>query len=304
ADKALATTTVKSSPNPSTFGQTVTFTATVTGNLDTAPGGNVTFTEGTTTLGTSPLDSLGRATLTTGSLAVGSHVITATYNGDANYNPSSDSTSQTVQSVSPLVVPWASGLESGTVGVYYSDSTLTGSVTGGTSPYTFTATGLPPGLNIQSRTGEVYGTPTAAGTYTLTVKVTDSGGRTSGQTSSQSFSMTVYAAPTTLVATNATFTRSPQTLTFTGMTATLTSNGTPLAGRTVLFTTSDDILLCTAITNGNGTATCSSYTGPNRRTVANVARDLRRNGYTAIFEGDGNYTGSTATATAPVTQQG
>ncbi len=44
--------------------------------------------------------------------------------------------------------------------------------TGGVPPYNFTVSGLPPGLQTQN--GAVAGTPTQAGTFTVTVSVTDS----------------------------------------------------------------------------------------------------------------------------------
>jgi hypothetical protein len=47
------------------------------------PSGTVTFADGATPLGTVPLDSSGKASLTTTGLAIGSHSITATYSGDA-----------------------------------------------------------------------------------------------------------------------------------------------------------------------------------------------------------------------------
>lgn len=75
-----SSTTSNSSQNPSSVGQTVTFTATVTG---ASPTGTVTFRDGATVLGTSPLSG-GTATLTTSSLTLGSHSITAEYGGDAN----------------------------------------------------------------------------------------------------------------------------------------------------------------------------------------------------------------------------
>jgi hypothetical protein len=47
--------------------------------------------------------------------------------------------------------------------------------TGGTPPYTWTATGLPAGVTLSS-TGTLSGTPTTVGTTSITVTVTDSGG--------------------------------------------------------------------------------------------------------------------------------
>jgi len=43
---------------------------------------------------------------------------------------------------------------------------------GGTTPYSWSATGLPPGLNL-SATGAVGGTTASAGNFTVTVTVTD-----------------------------------------------------------------------------------------------------------------------------------
>ena len=64
-------------------------------------------------------------------------------------------------------------LRAGTVGASYTPQTF--SVTGGTAPYTFAFSGmLPPGLDFDTTTGEVTGTPTAQSAYSFTVKVTDS----------------------------------------------------------------------------------------------------------------------------------
>ncbi|MBB5872715.1 subtilisin family serine protease [Allocatelliglobosispora scoriae] len=49
---------------------------------------------------------------------------------------------------------------------------------GGTSPYTWSASGLPTGLSIGSSTGKVTGTASTAGTYNVTVTVTDSASKT------------------------------------------------------------------------------------------------------------------------------
>jgi len=86
--KATTSTTVTSSLNPSVFGQSVTFTATVTSGSG-VPIGTVQFkVDGSALGGPVTLDGSGVATLSTSSLAVGSHVITAEYSGDANYNAS------------------------------------------------------------------------------------------------------------------------------------------------------------------------------------------------------------------------
>ncbi|MEV1115748.1 S8 family serine peptidase [Actinosynnema sp. NPDC049800] len=55
------------------------------------------------------------------------------------------------------------------------------SASGGTAPYTFSATGLPAGLSISS-SGLVSGTPTATGTSSVTVTATDSASRTGSTT--------------------------------------------------------------------------------------------------------------------------
>jgi hypothetical protein len=93
--EATSTATLTSSPNPSTQGQAVTFTATITSPTVT-PTGPVTFAVGKTVLGTAQL-SAGKAKFTTSTLAVGSTIVTATYYGNSNIAKSSASVTQTVQ---------------------------------------------------------------------------------------------------------------------------------------------------------------------------------------------------------------
>jgi hypothetical protein len=81
-----STTAVSSNPNPSTFGQSVTFTATVTGSGGT-PTGTVQFSAGTSSIGSAPLSN-GTATVSTSSLPAGNNTITAAYSGDNNYGMS------------------------------------------------------------------------------------------------------------------------------------------------------------------------------------------------------------------------
>jgi hypothetical protein len=83
---AQASTTVSlvSSQNPSLSGNPVTFTATITGQYGGSATGTVTFYDLSNAIGSAPVNS-NSAGLTTSSLAVGTHTITAVYGGDANF---------------------------------------------------------------------------------------------------------------------------------------------------------------------------------------------------------------------------
>jgi len=94
------TTGLTSSDRHSVSGQAVTFTATVKAKSPGAgtPTGTVTFKDGPSTLGTGTLNSSGQALFMTSTLAVGSHSITASYGGDANFTGSTSSkVTQTVK---------------------------------------------------------------------------------------------------------------------------------------------------------------------------------------------------------------
>jgi hypothetical protein len=102
-NKAATTTTNVTSESPTVFGQSATFTATVTPSAPGAgtPTGLVTFVDMTTgtTLGTSTLITnagVTTAVFSTSSLTVASHTIVATYAGDGNFLTSSGSAAQTV----------------------------------------------------------------------------------------------------------------------------------------------------------------------------------------------------------------
>jgi Bacterial Ig-like domain (group 3)/IPT/TIG domain len=97
----MTTTALSSSANPSVPGQPVTFTATVRPASGTGtPTGNVTFSDGGSQIGTVTLNSGGTATIgPASSLALGSHAITAGYDGDRNFAASTGSLTETVSQV-------------------------------------------------------------------------------------------------------------------------------------------------------------------------------------------------------------
>jgi hypothetical protein len=91
-NKAASSTALRSSPNPATLGQSVTFTATVSSSTTGTPTGMVQFFDGSMQIGTGTVNTNGQATFSTASLSVGIHSITATYSGDTNFTVSTSST--------------------------------------------------------------------------------------------------------------------------------------------------------------------------------------------------------------------
>ena len=97
--KAAPILTLTSSGSSAVYGQPVSFIAAVE-SIVGAPSGTVTFYDGITPLATVAVDGSGMAALTTPALSPGSHSITATYNGDADFKgaqtaPYSETVTQT-----------------------------------------------------------------------------------------------------------------------------------------------------------------------------------------------------------------
>jgi len=82
-EKRATTATISSTPNPSTSGQLITFTAVVAATpADGAtPGGVVSFFADDTALGTASLDASGAAILSTWTLMPGKYNVKAVYSG-------------------------------------------------------------------------------------------------------------------------------------------------------------------------------------------------------------------------------
>ena len=101
--KTTPTLTVATSGTPSTYGSSVTFTATITNGPTT---GTITFYDGSTSIGTGSIGGT-TATCNTSALAGGSHSITAKYPGNSSYNAvTSSAITQTVNKATPAI-NWA-----------------------------------------------------------------------------------------------------------------------------------------------------------------------------------------------------
>ena len=176
-----------SSQNPSSPGQSVTFTATVTENIPGTgdPSGTVTFLDDSTTLGTVALSS-GTASLTTSSLSVGTHSITVKYSGDANFNPHTGSpVIQIVANPAPIVRLSSTSLSFGSQNSGTTSAAQTVTLTNGgnaTLKITSIATSgdfaetntCPSSLAANANCAiSVTFTPTAVGTRTGAVTITD-----------------------------------------------------------------------------------------------------------------------------------
>ena len=149
------------------------------------PTGQITIQDGNTTLGT--LNAASGGSIAVQNLSVGTHQIQAAYPGDSNWAPATASV--TVMVVAALTIT-TSSLANATVGSPYS-TTL--KATGGTTPYTWAISGLPPPLTGDA-TGLISGTPTTQGTSTISVKVTDA----TGASASATLTLTVVMAPLTI----------------------------------------------------------------------------------------------------------
>jgi ELWxxDGT repeat protein len=290
---ATAATTVTSTPNPSVSGQTVTFTATVTAVTSGVgmPTGTVNFTEGAATLASGvTLNGSDQATFTMSSLAVGSHTITASYNGDTTFqNATGD------DSASPQVVNQAS-----------TTTTLTSapdpSVFG--EPVTLTAIVAPVSPGVGTPTGSVnftegattlvFGVPLdGSGQATFTTASLAVGSHTitagySGDANFQTSTGNDSASPQVVnqASTNTTLTSAPnssafgQTVTFTATVAVLSpGGGTPIG--TVDFKDGS-----TDLTPG-GVALAG-----NQATFTTAALAATSHTITAVYGGNSSFTGS------------
>ncbi len=288
-NKADTSTSLSSDTNPSVFGQSVTFTATVSvvSPGSGTPTGMVTFLDGTTTLGTGSLNAQDVATFTTSTLTVGSHSITAVYAGDSNFNGSTSSAlSQTVDqaatsttvSASPdpsvfgqsvqltATVSVVSGTPTGTVAFACNGVNLgSGTLSGGS--VTINTTQLPVGSN-----------ETITATYSGDSNFAGSSGSTTQTVNKANTTTSLSASPNPSVF--------GQSVTFTATVSVVSpGSGTPTGMVTFYYGS----IVIGSGTLAGGTATCSSNQLP-------VGADT----ITASYSGDSNFNGSSGSTNQTV----
>jgi hypothetical protein len=167
-------TTLASSLNPSTFGQSVTFTATVTAAVGGAPqlvSGSVAFFDGTALLGTGAVNASGQATFSTSALTSGSHAITAVYT-DSNgffYKSTSAVLTQTVNKAATTTTLTSSANTALSNQAVTFAATVSGP--GPTPPsgtVTFLDSGTPIGTGTLSGGKATFTTTLTAGSHSIT----------------------------------------------------------------------------------------------------------------------------------------
>ena len=144
--------------------------------------------------------------ITTGASGTGNGVVTfsvaantgALRTGTMTIAGQTYTVTQSAGNPTALSITTPPSLPSTAIGSSYS-VTLTAS--GGQQPYTWSTSGLPAGLSLNSSSGVISGTPTVAGSYNFTVTVKDN----TGTQQSQTFSLTVNATGSGFTITNTAF---------------------------------------------------------------------------------------------------
>ena len=280
---ALALTT---GTNPSVYGQSLTFTATVTGSGST-PTGTVTFMDGATPLGPGTLDGSGQATFTTSTLGAGPHSITAVYGGDGSFATStSPALSQTVnQSLTTTALTTSKSPT-----VYGESVTFTATVAPiapgagtptGTVSFVDTTTSTTLGSGAVNVSGQATLSTASLGTGAHTITATYSGDANFSTSNGSTGQNVSPGDTTTTVATSKSPTVFGESVTFTAtVTPTLPSAGTPTG--TVTFQ------------DGGSTIGTGPVNGSGQATFTTSALSAASHTITAIYSGDGNFNTSTS----------
>ena len=274
--KVASSIALASSSPDATFGQPITFTATVTGTDGSTPSGNVQFLDGTTVIGQTPLtppaggSGSPAASLTIATLGAGTRSITVSYAGDLGHEPSTSAAiAVEIAKAQPTIA-----VTGGTFVYNAAPRVATGTVTGvdnaSIGTLTFTYDGSPEA-------------PVAAGAYAV---VGSFAGNDNYEPGSANVTLTIGPGPTQI-------TVQPGPAIVFGQPATISASVTSPTGEvpqgSVEFfdgTTS----LGTAALNAAGTAqVVASSLGVGSHTIS------------AVYSGGGNFGGSSSGAGLQVT---
>jgi len=290
-----STTTVSASPSASYYGQSVTFTATVSCSGSTCPtaGDTVTFYDNGVQIGTGTLNSSNprTATYSSSSLTVGTHPINASFPGDSKFGAS---TSNTLSYVVTQASSSTSVTSSLNPSVYGQSVTFTATVTDNTSGSTGTPTG--------TVTFYDNGTQLGTGPYSL---------NGSGVATYSTSSLTVGTHPITATYsgdTNFTTSTSSPALSQKVTQASSSTSGTSslnpsVYGQSVTFTAT--VSSCIGSTCPTGTVTFYDGTtslgtsnlntsNPRTATYSTSSLTVGTHPITATYSGDTNFTTSTS----------
>jgi predicted secreted protein len=273
-------TAIASSLNPVTYGDSVTFTATVGANFGGTPGGTVTFYEGTTSLGSATLSS-GKASLAVSTaLVVGADSIKAVYAGNTNDETSTSAVvTETVKasgtyttdvaslnpwyyggavSFTATVHPDTAGTPAGTV-TFKDGTTVLGTITlsGGKAVYTTSSLSVGTHSITASYSGSTDFLVSTSSTITETIKAA-----TTTSTVVSSMNPSIF----------------DESVTFT---ATLKSNTGAVPGGTVTFKDGTTTLTSAGLHSGVATYTTSALA-------------LGSHSITAVYAGTVDFTASTS----------
>ncbi len=294
------TTTVASSANPSTQGQSVNLTASVTGS---APTGTVGFSDGgsslsgCTSVALSGSGNTRTAVCATAALAVGVHSIVANYSGNAsNASSSSTALSQSVKASTTTTLASSQNPSTSGSNVTFT-ATINGSAPTGSVAFTADGGGISGCSSIaltgsgDSRTAACTTSALAVGTRSIIASY--GGNSANGTSASAALSQVVNVAPpppttsTTALASSANPSTSGSSVTFTATVA-----GSAPTGSVVFSADGAGIAGCAAVTlSGSG----------NSRT-ANCATSALAVGSRSIVASYGGNAGNTASASAPLAQ--
>jgi hypothetical protein len=300
-NKAGSTLGLTSSLNPSVFGQSVSFTATISATAPGAgtPTGTVQFLDGGNPIAgcTSVAVAAGQAVCSASALSVGNHTVTAAYSGDGNFNTSNGSLTG-----NPQVVNKANT----SVGLTSSQNP---SVFG--QPVTFTATLSVTAPGAGTPTGSISfldgGNPIAACT-----NVALSGGQAQCQPGSLSVGnhtiTAAYGGDGNFNTSNGSLTGNPQVVNMASTSVAATSSLNPsVFGQSVTFTATVSV---TAPGAGTPTGTFSFLDGGNpiagctgvaiaagQAQCVTTALTAGNHTITAAYSGDGNFSTSTGSLT-------